>query len=135
MSYPPAIRKRVETLPEYQDTIRHDEKKQIFKKVLACFLLVAVLALVSYLSGAKTFLTAFTHTFILFSAVNLYDLIVLDIIVFCHSKWVIIKGTEDMMAEYKNPTHHIKGFVKGIGISVLVAGAAGGLVELHNFAV
>jgi uncharacterized membrane protein (DUF485 family) len=132
MSYPPAIRKRVETLPEYQNTIKHDEKKQIFKKLCAVFLLVIILAFISYVSGARTFLSAFIHTFILFTVVNLYDLVVLDIIVFCHSKWVIIKGTEDMIDEYKNPGHHIIGFCKGIGIGIVVALLSGGMVELYN---
>jgi hypothetical protein len=90
------------------------------------------LAFVAYFSGARTFLAAFIHTFILFSAVNLYDLVVLDIIVFCHSKWVIIKGTEDMIDEYKNPMHHIKGFVKGVEISVLAGVLAGGIVEMYT---
>jgi hypothetical protein len=135
MSYPPAIRKRVEALPEYQNTIQHDEKKQIGKKICACFILAIILAIISYVSGARTFGAAFTHTFILFSAVNLYDFIVLDVIVFCHSKWVIIKGTEDMIDEYKSPVHHMKGFVKGVGIGAFIAAMAGGIVRIYNFAV
>ena len=46
--------------------------------------------------------------------------------------WVIIKGTEDLTAEYKNPVHHIKGAIKGIGIGTLAALMAGGLVALYN---
>ncbi len=135
MSYPVAIRKRVEILPEYQSTIKYDEKKQITKKICGAFLFAVVLAFVSYFSGARTFLSAFIHTFILFSAVNFYDLVVLDIIVFCHSKWVIIKGTEDMIDEYKNPIHHMKGFIKGIGIGLLVAAMTGGMVEMYNLVI
>lgn len=70
------------------------------------------------------------HVFILFSAVNLYDLLILDVIVFPNSKKVIIPGTEDMVTEYKNPAHPIKGAGKGVIISFIVAIFAGGIVEI-----
>ncbi len=111
MSYPTVIRKRVEIL--YKDSIQKTEKKHIIKKILAFFVFSFLFAVVSYFSGARTFLTAFWHTFIIFFAVNIYDLIVLDIGIFCHSKKLIIPGTEDMLAEYRSPYHHIKG--AGIG--------------------
>ena len=132
MSYPPAIRKRVETLPEFKDTIKQQEKKQVIKKVIACFLASVLFAGISYFSGAKTFGAAFTHTFILFFVVNIYDLIVLDIILFCNSKRVIIKGTEDMRAEYRNPIHHIKGAAKGLCLGLIVGLATGSIVTLIN---
>lgn len=37
-----------------------------------------------------------------------------------HNKKVIIKGTEEMIKEYKNPRHHIKGAIIGIGFGGLV---------------
>ena len=40
--------------------------------------------------------------FTLFFAVNLYDLVVLDWGIFCHSRKLRIPGTEDMEKEYKN---------------------------------
>lgn len=135
MSYPTAIRKRVETLPEYKDIIKTEEKKNITKKVCGCVLLIIVFAIVSYFSGARTFLSAFYHTFILFFVVNMYDLIVFDIIIFCHSKKLMIKGTEDMVKEYRNPTHHIIGAIKGTFIGAVVGIMAGGLIVLFNLIV
>ena len=72
------------------------------------------------------------HVFILFSVVNLYDLIVFDLIIFAHCKKVVIPGTEDMVNEYKNPIHHIKSACKGIIISVVAAAFAAGIVEVIN---
>ena len=86
MSYPPEIRKRVESLPEYKNTVKSTEKIHILKKLIAVFVCITLLAAVAYFSGAKKFETAFSHVFILFLAVNLFDVIVLDIVVFCHSK-------------------------------------------------
>ena len=131
-SYPPAIRKRVESLPDYQESLQSKVQKQISRKILACFLIAAVLAMVSFLSGANTFSAAFWHTFALFSAVNLYDVVVLDLIIFCHSKKLRIKGTEDMTEEYQNPWHHIKGGLKGFGLGLMVSLLSGGLVAIFT---
>lgn len=59
--------------------------------------------------------------FILFLAVNLFDVIVLDIGVFCHSKKLRIAGTEDMNKEYKNYLFHVKGGIKGIILGVVIS--------------
>lgn len=121
MSYPTKIRKRVESLPEYKNNINKYEKKHVLRKVIAVILFVIILGFISYYSGAKTFIDAFKHTFILFAVVNLYDLIILDIGIFCHSKKSIIPGTEDMINEYKSPWHHVKGFFIGITLGIIVS--------------
>ena len=131
-SYPSAIRKRVESLPEYQEILQLTVKKQVLRKILACFLIAALMAMISHLSGATTFLTAFWHTLGLFSVVNLYDVLVLDLIIFCHSQRLRIKGTEDMTEEYQNPWHHIKGGLKGICLGLVVSLLSGGLVAAFN---
>ncbi|MFI3307536.1 MAG: hypothetical protein R3Y21_03110 [Mycoplasmatota bacterium] len=121
MSYPTKIRKRVESLPEYKNNIKKDETKHITRKIIAGILLVMILGLISYYSGAKTFIDCFKHSFILFLAVNIYDLVILDILIFCHSKTSIIPGTEDMIKEYRSPWHHIRGFFIGTTLGCLVS--------------
>lgn len=78
MSYPPEIRKRVESLPAYENSIKKTEKRHILKKLIAVFVFIALLSAISYFSGAKNFQTAFLHVFILFFSVNLFDVVVLD---------------------------------------------------------
>lgn len=121
MSYPPEIRKRVESLPEYRNSIKGTEKKHIFKKLITVFVCITLFSAIAYFSGAKTFQRAFLHVFILFLAVNLFDVIVLDIGVFCHSKKLRIAGTEDMDKEYKNYLFHVKGGIKGLILGVVIA--------------
>lgn len=58
------------------------------------------------------------------------DPLILDMIVFCHSKKLMIPGTEDMKAEYRNPTHHIIGALKGCVISVVAAFLAASFVAV-----
>lgn len=121
MSYPTAIRKRVEGLPQYQGIIKSAEKKHIWKKIIAAIISTILLSLIAYFSGAKTFSSVFWHVFILFSSVNIYDLFVLDIWLFCHSKLSIIPGTEDMIDEYRNPWHHVRDAVIGTIFGIIIA--------------
>lgn len=130
VSYPPAIRKRVESLPQYRDILAETRKNNILRKIISAVIAVFLLAVTAYFSGKTDFVSAFIHVFILFSAVNLYDLIVLDIIVFAHCKKVVIPGTEDMVKEYRDPIHHIKGACIGVLISVAAALFVGGVVEV-----
>ena len=55
---------------------------------------------------------------------NIYDLIVLDWGVFCHSKKLRISGTEDMEKEYKDYMFHAKGTCIGIVLGLVVGSAA-----------
>lgn len=135
ISYPPAIRKRVESLPQYQDILEATKQKNSARKIIGTCIAIIMLAGVAYFSGKATFVSAFIHVFILFFVVNMYDLIILDLIVFAYSKKIIIPGTEDMVSEYKNPIHHIKGAGKGIIIGIVVAIFAACIVELINLIV
>ena len=133
VSYPPAIRKRVESLPQYKDILKTTEKKNIARKIIGLLVAVIALAFLAFFSGKATFVLAFIHVFILFSVVNTYDLIILDFIIFPNSKKMVIPGTEDMVAEYKSPIHHIKGAGKGILIGIAVAAFSGGVVEIIRY--
>lgn len=132
MSYPPEIRKRVELLPEYKNSIKSTEKKHITMKLIAVLVFIILLSTVAYFSGAKTFETAFIHVFVLFLSVNLFDLFVLDIGVFSHSKKLRIPGTEDMDKEYKNYLFHIKGALKGIVLGTLISFLSASIVYMFS---
>lgn len=127
-SYPPAIRDRVASLPQYKDMLDITKKKNIARKIIGTLIAVVALAFLAFFSGKTNFSQAFVHVFILFFVVNMYDLVIFDLIVFAHSKKVVIPGTEDMVKEYKNPIHHIKGACKGIIIGIIAAALAAGIV-------
>ncbi|GAA0180974.1 hypothetical protein SH2C18_35750 [Clostridium sediminicola] len=132
MSYPTAIRQRVKSLPQYQSEIKKYETKHITAKLLFALVCIILMAAVAWFSGWRTSREAFINIFILFFIVNLYDLFILDIWLFCHNKKVIIPGTEDMLKEYKNPVHHIKGAVIGTLIGLIIATASSGIIGLFN---
>lgn len=62
---------------------------------------------------------------------NLFDLIVLDLIMFCTitPRFVVIKGTEGN-AGYKNYGFHFLGFLKGIGFTSFAAVTLAGFLNL-----
>ena len=130
MSYPPKIRERVESLPQYKDTIKQREKAHIGKKIFGLIFFVILFSAVAYLSGCRSFGAAFVHVFVLFLVINIYDLVVLDWGNFCHSKKLRIPGTEDMDKEYKDYFFHVKGALIGTALGLIVALLSGGLVQL-----
>ena len=129
MSYPPKIIKRVEELPQYKGTIKRREKSHISKKIFGLIFFVIVLSGVAYISGYRSFSTTFIHVFLLFFVVNIYDLIVLDWGIFCHSKKLRIPGTEDMEKEYKDYVFHAKGACIGMALGLVVALLSGCMVH------
>ena len=127
-NYPPKIQERVKSLDEYKDRIP-TQKKKLSAKLFACVFFVAVLSLIlRFVNGYTTFLSAFGYGFLLWTVVNLWDMIVLDIIWFCHDPQFVFKGTEDMVKEYHNYWFHIKGFFIGETLALIVCALAGVVV-------
>jgi hypothetical protein len=129
-SYPPEIRERVKGLPEYRDVFSRRVRAHRARKVIAAILLCFLFAALPYLAGEYGFIPSFMYVFSMFAVLNLYDLIVLDVIWFCHSRRVRIPGTEDMDQAYQNPRHHIVGAAKGMAIGAAVATVAAGLTQM-----
>ena len=130
MSYPPNVIKRVEELPQYAGCIKEKEKKHISKKIFGLFFFAILLAIVAYFSGCREFIDTFFHVFMLFFVVNIYDMLVLDWVIFCHSTKLRIPGTEDMDKDYTDYLFHVKGAMKGIVIGIIVAILSGVIMLL-----
>ena len=128
-NYPPNIQERVKSLDEYKDQIP-TQKNKVAAKSIAVVLFVIVLSLIlRYVNGYTTFLKAFGYGFLLWTIVNLWDAIVLDIIWFCHDPHFVFKGTEDMVEDYHDYWFHIKGFFIGEALALIVCALAGLVVQ------
>ena len=92
------------------------------------FLIILVLVL-KYINGYNTFIESFGYGFLLWTIVNLYDALVLDIIWFGHSKRFVFEGTEDMVNEYHNYLFHIKGFFIGETLALIICSIAGVIIQ------
>ena len=128
-NYPPKIQERVKTLEEYKDKIPTKENKVAAKIVASILFLIIICVVLRYINGYTTFIASFGYGFLLWSIVNLYDAIVLDIIWFCHDKHFVFKGTEDMEDEYHNYWFHIKGFFIGEALALIICALAGVIIQ------
>ena len=128
-NYPPKIQERVKSLDEYKDKIP-TQKNKLVSKIFASILFLAIICIIlRYINGYTTFTQSFGYGFLLWTIVNLYDAIVLDIIWFCHDKYFIFKGTEDMIEEYHNYGFHIKGFFIGELLAVVICAISGIIIK------
>ena len=128
-NYPPKIQERVKSLDEYKDKIPTQENKVAAKLIASIIFLAIICVILRYVNGYTTFLESFAYGFLLWTIVNLYDAIVLDIIWFCHDKYFVFKGTEDMTDEYHNYRFHIKGFFIGEGLALIICALAGIIIH------
>lgn len=128
-NYPPKIQERVKSLDQYKNQIP-TQKNKMFAKIFASILFLIIICVVlRYINSYTTFIESFGYGFLLWSVVNLYDVVVLDIIWFCHDKHFVFKGTEDMIKEYHNYWFHIKGFFLGEVLALVICTIAGLIIQ------
>lgn len=128
-NYPPKIQERVKTLDEYKDKIP-TQKNKVFAKSVASILIIAIISLIlRYVNGYRTFIEGFGYGFLLWTIVNIYDAVVMDIIWFCHDPYFVFKGTEDMVDEYHNYWFHIKGSLIGEVLSLVICAIVGLVIQ------
>ena len=128
-NYPPKIQERVRSIPEYEGRIP-TQKNKLAAKLTASVLFIVILSLIlRYVNGCTSFLQAFGTGFLLWTIVNLWDAIVLDIFWFCHDPYFVLKGTEDMVSDYHDYWFHIKGFFIGEILACAVCAIAAAVVQ------
>ncbi|WP_448701202.1 hypothetical protein ACFGVR_03660 [Mucilaginibacter sp. AW1-3] len=126
--YPPEIQKAVAPKTE-------TEKKQTLIYSLPFLLVIVGYPITSTWFICHqlhpTFAQVFVYIWILTSAFNLYDLLILDWLIFCTitPRFIIIKGSEGNQG-YKNYRFHFTGFLKGIVITFVLSVILSGLVLL-----
>ncbi len=128
-NYPPKIQERVKSLKEYKNKIPEKKNKIVAKLIASILFLIIICVILRYINGYTNFIDSFKYGFLLWTVVNLYDAIVLDIIWFCHDKHFVFKGTEDMISEYHNYWFHIKGFFIGELLALIICSLSGLIIE------
>lgn len=128
-NYPPKIQERVKSLKEYKDKIPTQENKIVIKVIASILFITIICLILKYINRYTTFIESLGYGFLLWTIVNLYDAIVLDIIWFCHDKYFVIKGTEDMVSEYHNYWFHIRGFFIGEALALIICFIAGIIIQ------
>ena len=77
-----------------------------------------------------TFWAGFYQSYIFLNAFSIFDAAVIDSVWFCHSKFWIIPGTEDMTEAYQDYWFHWKWVLVGLVSLLPVAAVIGGLTAL-----
>ena len=104
--------------------------KQANLKSLASILIIIIISLIlRYVNGYTTFVEGFGYGFLLWTIVNIYDAVVMDIIWFCHDPYFVFKGTEDMVNEYHNYWFHIKGSLIGELLALVICAIVGLVIQ------
>lgn len=122
--YPPEIRKKCEDLGLVEAGKKRFSKKEIIRKIIGMIVFGIIFALIlSKVNKADTFWKGFIDSYIIWLAIDWFDALIIDCLWFCHSKKVIIKGTEGMK-EYKDYLFHVKqsciGMLLGLPVCLLV---------------
>ena len=113
--YPKAIQDRCRELGLIKENKEKLTKKAtIGKAVFFLGYMFLQTALAYYIGGARTFLEGWFHGYIMWVVQIWFDALVVDCLWFCHSKRMIIPGTEDMVEAYHDYWHHIKFAVIGM---------------------
>ena len=128
-NYPPKIQERVKSLNEYKDKVPKTKNKVAAKLIASVLFLIIIALILRFINGYTTFLESFKYGFLLWTVVNLYDALVLDIIWFCHDPHFVFKGTEDMKKEYHNYWFHIKGFIIGEILGLIICFISGIIIH------
>lgn len=117
------------SLPAYEGRIP-TQKNKLAAKLSASVLFAVILSLIlRYVNGCTSFLQAFGTGFLLWTVVNLWDALVLDILWFCHDPHFVLKGTEDMVSDYHDYGFHIKGFFIGEALACAACAVAAAVVR------
>lgn len=118
-SYPETVQKLVRACPELAGKIRPQSPAMTFAGNLLLFTVVLFVA--GLPARQEDFAGNFLNALILGQGLNLFDLVVIDLLWWRHTKRVRFSGTENRPELYADPSNHIASFLRGIVMLLLVA--------------
>lgn len=127
-SYPDAVQSIVRAHPELAGKIRPQRPAVTFAGNLLLF--TVVLFVTGLLTRQEDFAGNFRNTLILGQGLNLFYMVVIDLLWWRHTKRVRFSGTENQPELYADPSKHIASFLRGIVMFLLVAILDGWLLTL-----
>ncbi len=128
-NYPPAIQERaikrgIITQEELDAHAKKNKSVGILVMGILCIVIICVI------NKERGFLAGFLQSYLFFNAFSLFDALIIDSVWFCHSKWWVIPGTEDMTAAYHDYAFHWKWFFIGLVSTLPLSVIVGGLTAL-----
>ena len=128
-NYPPRIQERAVTLGvTTKEEMAANAKK--YKPLGFAVMTAICLFIICAMNHETTFWAGFYQAYIFLNAFSLFDAAVIDSVWFCHSKFWIIPGTEDMADAYHDYLFHWKWVLLGFVTLLPIAAVIGGLTFL-----
>ena len=114
------------------DESKKADSPQTRRKKLAAAIVIALVIAVTlfFVNHARNFLQGFLISYLIWLIIDWYDCFVIDWIWVCHSKKLIIPGTEDLVDSYKDYCFHFIGSLKGMVIGLPVCLLVGVMVQI-----
>lgn len=117
-SYPVKIQEMIKNNEKYKKKVKPKNLIKIFITNLIMF--VVILFIFGIFIKSNDFKTNFTNILVLGEVLNLFDLIVIDLLWWRNTKRIRFKDIPEKK-EYQNPKQHIDSFLRGIIMYLLVA--------------
>lgn len=120
--YPESMRQRVPPITE--------DEKRTQKLLMLPFLLFMLLipflstrAQIAAAGDSLPFLSAYLNTFLVLNVFNLFDAVVIDLLLltFVKPAFAILPGTEDLVHEFRDWGVHLRNYLKGIVMCAALA--------------
>jgi len=127
--YPDKVQRAVRDLPQYHN-LPSAKKSKAISAVIQGLTFIVVGVPLCLLAGRDNFFKAFTHMYIFFLVINIYDLLIIDYLIFCRKKQFRTVGTENMDNEYKDYFYHFKVFIRGIVLGIIVSLVVAAIIGL-----
>lgn len=118
-SYPEVVQKIVILRPELAGRIRRRVPVVVFANNLLLF--TVLLFALGLLTRQEEFAGNFLNALLLGQALNLFDLLVIDLLWWRHTRRVRFTGTENQPKLYADPGKHISAFLRGVVMFLLIA--------------
>ena len=126
-SYPDEVTDRIKEIKEYQGKYREKNKKDVW---IENFILFIILFLILGISlKEKNFIHNFISLFILGQTLNIFDLIVIDLLWWRNSKRIRLSKIPQKEL-YQNPKKHIEAFLRAVVLYFVVAVVDGYILTL-----
>lgn len=126
--YPPEIQKQY-----YESQHKEEEKEKmtkimLIKKIIGLIAFALVFAWMAHIAGAQSFKESLIAIYGYMIVISLFDVLILDWILFANIKKIRLPGTENMDKEYHQKWFHVKAMfpmipvflIGGIVIAVLM---------------
>lgn len=117
-SYPTEVQETIRNSEKFKDKVKPTNLVKVFLSNLVMF--VVVILIFGLFTKSDKFLTNFLNALILGEVLNLFDLVVIDLLWWRNTKRIRFSDIPEKEA-YQNPKQHVDSFLRGIIMYLLVA--------------